>query len=271
MSIRTTLTRTARKVQMTLSRATIRDFDDKHLIQRIKAADVYHSETPTDFERWQMVGLSSTPLKQEQEATQSQSQNVPTSKGGQKADWNHNQPKGRSAEAIMLYLGGSRSLPIAMVDDPRVRPYALKEGETSLYAASGTGQMLFHNNAGSYLVAVNNPPEQSTDNKDTERFASLRHVVKSKQPREIKKGQDVPEHKHEGETVNLEVRTTSSRIEFRAGDTVVGYYDKAAATWVFIGKVKLGSEDANRLVHRKGDMDTEGDVAVQSAELVYAK
>jgi len=50
----------------------------------------------------------------------------------------------------------------------------------------------------------------------------LRHVDKKKQSREIKKGEEVQEHKHEGETVNLEVRATKTRIEFRAGNDVVG-------------------------------------------------
>ena len=49
----------------------------------------------------------------------------------------------------------------------------------------------------------------------------MRHVDKKKQSREIKKGEEVQEHKHEGETVNLEVRATKTRIEFRAGNDVV--------------------------------------------------
>jgi len=168
---------------------------------------------------------------------------------------------------LMLYLNGSRSHPVGIVDDRRVRPYAMKPGETALYAASGTGQMLFHNNAGSYLVAVNNPPEQSSDNKDTERFASLRHVTKKKQSREIKKDEEVKEHPHEGETVNLEVRATSSRIEFRSGNDVVGYYDKSSKTWNFVGdkivlvseKVMLGDDDAKDKVY--GDHDGIGNVS----------
>ena len=239
----------SRRTQMTLSRASVREFDDKHLMQQVKKADVYHSETPSDFERWQMVGLTSMPLKQEEEQQQQgQQQNQQGGTGETPGDWNHNQPKGKSAEAVMLYIG-SRSHPIGIVDDRRVRPYAMKEGETALYAASGTGQMLFHNDKGSYLVAVNNPQEQSKDSKDVERFASLRHVEKKKQSREIKKGQEVQEHKHEGETVNLEVRTTKTRIEFRAGDDVVGYYDKAGKKWVFTGEVHLGSEGASHPVY----------------------
>jgi phage gp45-like len=267
--MRTTVDQTHRKAMTSGgSRATAREFDDKHLIQQIKKADVFHSETPSDFERFQMVGLTSVPLKQEEESKSSNQKTDAKKEGG---DWNHNQPQGKAAEVLMQYPNGHRSHPVgAIVDDRRVRPYAMNEGETALYAASGTGQMLFHNNAGSYLVAVNNPPEQSKDNKETERFASLRHVVKSKQKREIKEGEEVKEHKHEGETVNMEVRATKTRIEFRAGDQVVGYYD--GGKWVFLGDIYLGSEDASKMkkVHRESDMDDQGDVAVGSAKKVWA-
>lgn len=256
---RTNLSHTNIKSRSGSARATVREFDDKHLMQQIKKADVTHSETPSDFERWQMVGLTSVPLKQAEDQgggqQQGQSGSGGDSSGGGdsgQGDWNHSQPKGKSAEALMIYAGGARNHPIAIVDDRRVRPYAMKEGETALYAASGTGQMLFHNDKGSYLVAVNNPPEQSKSSSgDTERFASLRHVEKKKQEREIKKGAEVKEHKHEGETVNLEVRCTKTKIEFRSGDDVIGYYEKSSKKWVFIGEIHLGSADANHPVYGK--------------------
>jgi hypothetical protein len=40
---------------------------------------------------------------------------------------------------------------------------------------------------------------------------------------------------------------------------------------VFIGTVKLGGEDADNFVHRKGDLDSDGDAAVGSATKVFAK
>lgn len=250
---RTNVARAQQQARSSVSRASIRDFDDKHLMQQITKADVFHSETPSDFERFQMVGLTSVPLKQKEEKQSQKSSGEKTD-----GDWNHNQPQGESAEALMLYPNGHRSHPIALVDDRRVRPYAMKPGETAVYAASGTGQMLFHNNQGSYLVAVNNPPEQSESSEETERFASLRHVSKAKQTREIKEDQEVPDHKHEGETVNMEIRTTKDRIEFRAGDEVIGYYDKGAKTWMLKGIVKLGNDEAQKLVHRKKNFDDAG-------------
>ena len=230
------------------ARATVREIDDDHLMQEVKQADVTHSETPSNFERWQMVGMTSVPLKQEEDKQQQQNQNSggQSSSDNSQGDWNHNQPKGKAAEALMLYVGGARSHPVAIVDDRRVRPYAMKAGEGAFYAASGTGQMLFHNDAGSYLVTVNNPSEEK-DAKEKERFASMRHVEKKKQSREIKKGQKVEKHKHEGESVNTEVRCTKTRIEFRFGDEVVAYIEKGK----FVTKIetRLGDEDADHPVY----------------------
>jgi hypothetical protein len=110
-----------------------------------------------------------------------------------------------------------------------------------------------------------------------ERFVSVRHVVKKKQDRSsgrpqanlqtwAKAGVDLqkasPEeladmasapnredYKHEGDTVNTEMRASAKRIEFRSGDDVVGYYDKQAKKWAFIGEVHLGTEDSSHPVY----------------------
>lgn len=266
MVFRTSLGNTHSKSRSTVSRATVREFDDNHLIQQVKKADVYHSETPSDFERFQMVGLTSMPLKQEdqqqQQGQQGQSQSQGGDGGENTGEWNHNQPQGKAAEAVMLYLNGHRSHPIAIVDDRRVRPYAMKEGETALYAASGTGQMVFHNDKGSYLIAVNNPPEQSQNNQETERYASLRHVNKQKQSRQIQQSQQgsgsglggsdsssqqQQDPHHEGETINAEVRCTKDKIEFRIGDKVVAYIDKDK--FVTQIETRLGDENATNPVY----------------------
>jgi phage gp45-like len=239
------------------SRGTVREFDDNHLVQQIKYADVFHSETTSDFERFQPVGLTSVPLKQEQKKQAQQNQQgeqQPQSSGGQPNisayGGNANQPTGKAAEVMMNYMNGSRSHPVGgLTDDERVRPYAMKEGESAMYAVSGTGQMLFHNDSGSYLVATNNPPEQSQDNQNKERFASLRHVSKQKQPRQIQKGQTPADPHHEGETVNTEVRCTSGRIEFRVGSNVVGYYDGQSSKWSFTGEMRLGDDNASDPVY----------------------
>lgn len=240
MVVRTNLFNTHVIARSGSARATVREFDDKHLVQEIIKADVTHSETPSNFERWQMVGITAVPLKQaddQQQGQQQQSGGGSSGGGDEQSDssdskWNHNQPKGKAAEALMMYIGGSRSHPVAMVDDRRVRPYGMKEGESAMYAASGTGQMLFHSDKGSHVVVTNNPPEQSKDSNEVPRYTSVRHVQKKKQPREIKEGQDIPDPKHEGEKVNLEDRTTKDQRQTRDGDdAVVGLYEKNDKRW----------------------------------------
>jgi phage gp45-like len=250
---RQTLQMLSNQIRMSMSRATVREFDDDHDMQQIKYADVYHSETPSDFERWQMVGLTSTPLKQD-EADKQQKQNKKSDQ--QEGDWNHDQPKEPAAEAIMMYLGGSRSHPVAMVDDRRVRPYKIPEGGTALYAASGTGQMFYHNDDGSHIVVTNNP-KYGKNQQQKERYASMRHVTKQPQQRKFQSGgggngggggaQVTPhdgsgggggggDYKHEGDTVLTEMRATKDSVETRDGDQIVGVYSKNGQKWDFKGK-----------------------------------
>jgi hypothetical protein len=175
------------------------------------------------------------------------------------------------AEAYINFLGGNRSFPIAAVmDDRRYRPWGMKQGENAQY--DDLGQMTLMRRTGLYLLSLDGPDDsqQQSQNapgqhdgtsggqqQNVARMVSLRHVQKSKQPRPQKQqqggqggggasagtqaassgqqqGQDF---KHEGETVNTEIRCTAGRIEFRSGDSVVGYYDKGADTWYFKGKI----------------------------------
>ena len=260
MVIRATLSHVARMAQMSLSRATVREFDDDHLMQQVKYADVYHSETPSDFERWQPVGMTAFPIKQQEDQNKKQSA---TPSPDEQGDWNHDQPQGPAAEAVMLYMNGQRSHPIAMVDDRRVRPYGMSEGEGAHYAPDGSEQMVLFKETGTYVVSLDGKSVKDKDNSKT-RFASLRHVTKKMQTHKIEDsqqqsssngggspqatqqatngggssgGQQQEKYKHEGDSVNTEVRCTKDRIEFRSGDTVVGYYDKSSDTWYFKGKV----------------------------------
>lgn len=276
--MRTNLTHAARTASMSISRGSVRDFDDEHLMQELKSVDVFRAETATNeghaLERFQMVGLTAVPLKQDEEEKQQgqQGQQQQGQGGGGSGSSNQgveeqaNQPKGKSAEAVMLYVGGQRSHPVAMVDDRRVRPYGMQNGESSHYAANGSGQMAYHKVAdkdgkgeGYYLV-TRDGKAYGKDAKEVERLISIRHVEKELQSREIedKRGsggggggaspaqlassgqqQQKKKHKHEGDKVNTEVRLTKNRIEFRAGEKVVGYYDVKEDKWFFTGKVIL--------------------------------
>jgi phage gp45-like len=258
MTIRTTLADATRKARMGMSRATVREFDDDHLMQQVKYADVFHSETPSDFERWQGVGMTAFPIKQQEDpnAKQKPAQKADAADG----DWNHDQPKGPAAEAVMLYLNGSRSHPVAMVDDRRVRPYGMSEGEGAHYAPDGSEQMVLFKGNGTYVVSLDGKSVKDPKEKAA-RFASLRHVNKKMQTHKIEKqqssgqssgggsaspqaqqqdaaggassgGQSQQEkYKHEGDSVNTEVRVSAKRIEFYNGDKIVGFYDKSSNVW----------------------------------------
>jgi phage gp45-like len=181
MTVRTNLAQTSRMARMSINRATIREFDDDNLIQQVKQADVHYSESPTNFERWQPVGITAFPVKQ-QEDTQKKTSAAASVPAGE--DWNHEQPTGPAAEAVMLYLGGSRSHPIAMVDDRRVRPYGMSEGEGAHYAPDGSEQMVLFKETGTYVVSLDGKSVKDSQNSKT-RFASLRHVSKTMQTHKI--------------------------------------------------------------------------------------
>src|SRR5262249_45639154 len=160
--------------------ATVREFNDDNLIQEVKQADVFYSESPTNFERFQPVGMTAVPIKQQEDQQKKNSgKDFP-----QQEDWNHEQPTGPAAEAVMLYIGSSRSHPIAMVDDRRVRPYGMSEGEGAHYAPDGSEQMVLFKENGTYVVSLDGKSVKDPKANKT-RFASLRHVTKKMQTHKI--------------------------------------------------------------------------------------
>jgi len=201
-----------------------------------------------------------------------------------------------SAEAIMSFIGGNRSHPIAaMMDDRRFRPLGLKPGENAQY--DDIAQMTLMRRTGLFLLSLDSEEEsdgaqskagESGGGKKVERMVSLRHVEKKKQERQKPQGKAVdatgnvlgPEawaqqtaeikkknedFKHEGETVNTEIRCTKNRIEFRTGDKVVGYYDVEKDEWQH--KAKTIKNEADSISH-KGKQYFDDDIHVMKK--VYA-
>jgi phage gp45-like len=263
---RTTLARANGLARSGSGRATIGEIDDDHLVQEVKSANGMYSETHTNegspLERVQPVGMTAVPLKQfeEEGGGQSGQQGGGQGQSGGQDQFNNNQPKGESAEAIMMYLGGSRSQRVALVDDRRVRPFKGKPGDAMLYHASGTEQKVYISDAGAHLIANNNASVEKGA-QEKERYASLRHVSGPKQNRKIKKGEKPPDHPHEGKTVNCEVRCTKDRIEFRAGDEVFGFFDRNAKKWNFNGNEVenvFKNKISNQLTDGAGRFETVG-------------
>lgn len=268
--VRTDLTKTNRMAHNATSRTTIRKLNTDHLSPEAAHLDGYHSQTDTDVEVAQGWGSVAVPLDQEQQSQQGQ-QGKQSGGGGEASEGlSNDQPKGKAAELMMHRVGGSQSNPTAFpVADRRVQPYGMKAGESSFYAMSGTGQMLFHDENGSYLLATDNGAEQG--GKESERMASLRHVNKKKQSREIKKGQKQEDAKHAGESVNTEVKCTKDRISFMLDGEEVAYFDRGAKNFVVKVETKFG-EDAKHPV--QGDAGGIGRTTKKSgagAVLINAK
>ena len=148
-----------------------------------------------------------------------------------------------AAEGIAIFLGGQRNHPVVIaVDDRRHRPMGLKPGENAQY--DDAQQMTLMRRNGLYLLSNDN---EDGEGKKAERMVSLRHVEKKKQERKLEQRQNVGEQqkqgqkkedefKHEGDTVNTELRVTKKKIEFRNGDEVVAEHDKQSKKWDIKGK-----------------------------------
>jgi phage gp45-like len=148
-----------------------------------------------------------------------------------------------AAEGIAIFMGGQRNHPVVIaVDDRRHRPMGMKPGENAQY--DDIQQMTLMRRNGLYLLSNDNP---DAEGKTAERMVSLRHVEKDKQERKLEQqrnmggqqqqqSQQQEDFKHEGKTVNTEVRVTKKRVEFRDGDNVKGYYDKQSQAWNHNGK-----------------------------------
>jgi len=153
------------------------------------------------------------------------------------------------AEAAMSYLTGSRGHAIAsVIGDRRYRPLGLKQGETAQY--DDIGQMNLIRRIGTFMLSLDGPggANAQTPGADNQnRMVSMRHVVKSKQPRTpMSSGQAVgdgsqlsqtqdqsQEFKHEGEQVNTEIRATAQQIQIFDQETVVAVYDRQSKKWTF--------------------------------------
>jgi phage gp45-like len=166
-----------------------------------------------------------------------------------------------AAEGIAVFLGGQRNHPVVIgVDDRRHRPMGMKPGESAQY--DDAGQMTLIRRNGTYLLATDS---EDQDGNTPERMGSLRHVDKDKQERkpqvaqksrfqiqamsfrekrayvaalaqQAQDDQAKQDYKHEGKTVNTEVRVTKKKIEFYNGDQQVGEHDKQSQKWNMKGK-----------------------------------
>lgn len=247
-----------------VQRFTLNGHDDNPMMQ-VLHLDGMNSESRKAVERVQAYGFSSAPLPRDQQQAQQTPQQAPQPGSGG-VGGNGEPMKGPAAEGICLYVGGQRNHPVCIaMDDRRHRPMGLKPGENAQY--DDLGQMTLLRRTGLFLLSLDDEQQQgssgSASTRDssgggsgssggTQRMVSLRHVEKKKQPRgtadkaethdagglaagaaqqaaQVKQSQQ--DFKHEGESVNHEIRVNKGRIEFFTGDKSVGHYDKQSNTW----------------------------------------
>jgi len=183
------------------------------------------------------------------------------------------------AESIMNFISGGRGHSIAsVIADRRYRFLGLQEGETAQH--DDIGQTTIMRRTGAYVVSLNGVGNSSTDvpgADNDKRMASLRHVVKQKQPRTpmsipgsapssttaSQAPQDAQNFKHEGETINTEIRCTAQHVQICDGNNAIAVYDKSAGTWTFYAK-------GDFTVHAKGKANifAQGEIEIDSQTLL---
>jgi hypothetical protein len=255
-------------------RLTLNKANDNPMMQEL-SFDGMNSEGRKIVERLQNYGITTMPLPRDQQQGGGQGGGGGGGTGGDGSPM-----QGPAAEGIALLIGGQRNHPVIIgMDDRRHRPMGLKPGESAQF--DDQGMMTLIRRDAIHMLALDdqgdgNAPGQyasQAGGQQKQRYASIRHVVKQKQnrdqgspsqnlkswadsgvdlskatPDELAEMASAPNnenYKHEGDTINTEMRTTANRIEFRSGDTVVGYYDKQAKKWAFMGEIHLGAEDAS--------------------------
>ena len=145
MVSRTSVRDAGRRAETYASRATLRELNSKPYWAEAKQIDILANETATDVEYAENYGATGVPAKQDpedddqkgEEGSQASSAGGPGGEGGTPGAQSE-QPKGDAAEAIVLYLNGSRSHPVIIsIGDRRHRLLELEEGDVCAAPAQG--------------------------------------------------------------------------------------------------------------------------------------
>ena len=260
---RNTLLEMSGRVMHQAMRFTLNAHNDSPMMQEVHL-DGFNSDGRNNVERVQNYGFTSSPLPRDQQ--QGGDSGGGGGGGGGGGDIGAIASMlGQAAEGICMFMGGQRNHPVCIgVDDRRHRPMQMKPGENAQY--DDIGQMTLLRRIGTFILSLDDDQQgasagqhdgsSGSGQQSQTRMVSMRHVNKKKQQRPGSQSGSgggtggspssgsQQDYKHEGDSVNTEVRVTKSRISFFAGSTEVGYYDTGAKTWCFIGKVKLGTDSA---------------------------
>jgi hypothetical protein len=274
---RNSLLETAGRTMHQIVRLTLNKGNDNPMMQEM-SFDGMVKEGRKIVERMQNFGMSMVPMPRDED------QKGDAGGGGMA----NIKGKAAEGIAVFLGGQRNHPVVIG-VDDRRHRPMGMKPGESFQYDHQGQGTLIRNAATYIMSLDDNGDGQapggkmlRDAEGRETgksekkERFVSIRHVEKKKQDREkggtpeknlqtwIDAGWDydrasaderaekasAPNHedyKHEGDSVNNEMKVSKKRIEFSSGGKVVGYYE--SGKWVFIGEVRLGSEDADHPVY----------------------
>ena len=245
--VRSTLTMAYRKTTAGL-RGIGRKFESKtDYMRRVDYCDTLHGAWHQDIETPEPIGCAFIPLDQDQGQQGQQQQTSSSSSGGQGGSQFSQQPTQPAAEIMVHYMNGHIDHPIGYVFDRRTYPYNQKAGTGQIYDPSGNGQSTVFTNDGIHLVSTKNP-RYGKNEKEKDRYTSVRYVQKTPQQRDVSKASQAVEasqggqqqqqqqtsqqdYKHEGETgtnkINTEYRVNKNQHQhFSPGDKVVGLHER---------------------------------------------
>lgn len=245
---------TSHRLMMTVFRATVNKANDKPMMQDA-SLDSFYKHKREGVESPQNYGFSSVVLPRDKKQQKQQQASA-----GQDED----DQQGEAAEATVVAAGAGAHWVAVVMDDRRHRPRLLPEGASIQYGPNGYPDKTKGRSA-SYIK-----PDKGAYLLSPYEMASLRHVNLKKQERPKTQAnaqgqgqaQQEEEYKHEGDSVNTEVRCTKNRIEFRIGDEVVAYIDATSRRFVTMIETRLGDENADHPVY--GKEGAVGKVTVQS-------
>ena len=160
---RTSVRDASRRAQTHASRATLRELNSKPYWAEAKQLDIMANETATDVEYAEGYGATGVPAKQDPEdddqqggeSSQASVGGGPGGEGGTQGAQGK-QPKGDAAEAIVIYLNGSRSHPVIIsIGDRRHRLVELEEGDYALHRLKDDRQQVLLHKEGTFLSTRN--------------------------------------------------------------------------------------------------------------------
>jgi phage gp45-like len=164
MVMRSNSNDSANRVQTNASRATLRELNSGPFWSEAKQLDVMASETHSDVEYAENYGSTSVPAKQDEDEQQQGQQQKdsgggdggPGGAGAGSQGEEGEQPQGDAAEAIVLYLNGSRSHPVIIsMGDRRHRLIGLEEGDVANHRLKDDRQQWLMSKDGTYISTRN--------------------------------------------------------------------------------------------------------------------